>query len=788
MKHRLPWFVPRGRLSRLRLKSAPLGLSLLATVLFIATLPLADGALWQGFLLAVPFLVAVTGLGWRGGVVLAPVALCLLFLGSGASGRPAPASAYAFLTLTMLLATVAGQQIFLLWRLSERRARQSERKALLLQEATVQINQSADVDALFRNAPRLLSDLLPFTHAEIFVPEEDCLRLHTSWRWIVQPDFTIPLNTVSGRAFTTGESQYVPDTGADPDFMPAPGAQPTLSELALPIVTDGVVRAVLNLEHEQLDAFGSDVRESLDAYVRMVEEVLRRLDATAQLLSAKSEQKVLSDLSQRLLSTDGLDEAASAALEELLPGMDVDCGAFLVLKHGRLRPLATWGELPPLTDPALSRGLPLEGSLEKAWRERRAIFLDSVDGPVWTSSDRACSVALVPVVDSGGRMQALLALTRTGGARAWTDAQRRTLQLATAPLSTALERSTLNRQLLAMLAVIRQLRSVEAPEVLYRQAAEAAVELVPGAEAVSILVSHDGLFHYEAAVGWDLAVLQEQAGPFTLPEMRKWYADADNGFEHGRARLLKGEDIVRYSGTSQHTPLLLEGGRLKGMLSQVMVPIADGGQIVAILNLDNFSTEDAFSGNSLRLAEAFAQHIAVLVQQAEQVVALERSAVTDPLTGLGNRAGFERAVRQELARARRYDHPLNVVMIDLDNFKRINDSFGHAVGDRALMEVATALKESKRAHDSVFRWGGDEFVLLLPEVTPESARLAMHRLAAIASATEVQGIHLGASVGLASYPVDGQDGAALLALADSRMYESKLARSRGAGADQAPTV
>jgi GAF domain-containing protein len=368
VEHRLSRSSLPGRLSRLRLKSGPLGLSLFATVLFTASLTLVDGALWQGFLLAVPYLVAITGLGWQAGVVLAPLALLLLFLASAAAGRPAALGDYALLTLTMSLATVAGQQIFVLWRASERRARQSERKAQLLQEATVQINQSADVDALFRNAPRLLSDVLPFTHAEVFVPGGDGLQLHTSWRWIVQPDFSIPFTTVTGRAFTTGESQYVPDTSKDPDFMAAPGAQPTRSELALPIVIDGSVRAVLNLEHERLDAFREDVRESLAAYVRMVEEVLRRLDATAQLVSTKSEQKMLADLSQRLLQTDGLDEAAGAALEELLPGLDVDCGAFLILKHGRLRPLALRGDVPSFASSQPELGIPLQGALAEAWQ------------------------------------------------------------------------------------------------------------------------------------------------------------------------------------------------------------------------------------------------------------------------------------------------------------------------------------------------------------------------------------------------------------------------------------
>jgi diguanylate cyclase (GGDEF)-like protein len=112
-------------------------------------------------------------------------------------------------------------------------------------------------------------------------------------------------------------------------------------------------------------------------------------------------------------------------------------------------------------------------------------------------------------------------------------------------------------------------------------------------------------------------------------------------------------------------------------------------------------------------------------------------------------------------------------MLDLDNIKQVNDRFGHATGDAALKEVAAALKASKRDTDSVFRWGGDEFVVLLPEVRPEAAHHAMQRLLERVSAIDVQGLKLGASVGLASYPTDGLDAEGLLHRADGRMYEKK---------------
>src|SRR5690606_25765946 len=180
-------------------------------------------------------------------------------------------------------------------------------------------------------------------------------------------------------------------------------------------------------------------------------------------------------------------------------------------------------------------GLPNDGQLARAWHTREPLFLDEVSTPIWSGALDARSVAIVPVADASTQVQALMALTRIGEARPWTETQRSTLLAVTNSLSAALDRATLNRQLIAMLAVIRQLSSSEAPTVLYRRAAEATVDLVPGAEAASILVRQGDLYYYEAAVGWDLEELQAHAGPFTYNEQLEWYAGDPAAFAEGTA-------------------------------------------------------------------------------------------------------------------------------------------------------------------------------------------------------------------------------------------------------------
>lgn len=115
----------------------------------------------------------------------------------------------------------------------------------------------------------------------------------------------------------------------------------------------------------------------------------------------------------------------------------------------------------------------------------------------------------------------------------------------------------------------------------------------------------------------------------------------------------------------------------------------------------------------------------------EGEAAAQRLARIDSLTGLGNRRAFDEALAAEISRARRSSAALSVVILDVDDFKQINDGFGHLNGDRCLREVAARLSETARASDSVFRWGGDEFVVLLPESSYHGAVRVAERMEAV---------------------------------------------------------
>lgn len=162
-------------------------------------------------------------------------------------------------------------------------------------------------------------------------------------------------------------------------------------------------------------------------------------------------------------------------------------------------------------------------------------------------------------------------------------------------------------------------------------------------------------------------------------------------------------------------------------------------------------------------------------KQAEETI--RHMAYHDSLTGLPNREYFERSLTENLARARRDGRQLAVLFLDLDGFKKVNDSVGHVEGDRVLNEVACRLKEVVREGDVVARIGGDEFLCLLPEINgkDEAAAIAERILEAFRRDWVAGGLRfrMSASIGIAVHPADGRDADALLRKADRAMYEAK---------------
>ena len=182
------------------------------------------------------------------------------------------------------------------------------------------------------------------------------------------------------------------------------------------------------------------------------------------------------------------------------------------------------------------------------------------------------------------------------------------------------------------------------------------------------------------------------------------------------------------------------------------------------------------------LASAGMFRVPVIIEY-DALKELQRNAVTDPLTGLYNRRLFGESFEKELNRARRYNQPLGLVILDLHRFKEVNDKHGHPRGDEVLRAVASTLKKALRTSDSAFRIGGDEFALLLPQ-TDSSQTIALSHRVEIVFVETLKTLQISVSVnmdsGVANFPQDGEQADQLIRVADERLYRLKHANHRGA--------
>jgi len=176
-----------------------------------------------------------------------------------------------------------------------------------------------------------------------------------------------------------------------------------------------------------------------------------------------------------------------------------------------------------------------------------------------------------------------------------------------------------------------------------------------------------------------------------------------------------------------------------------------------------------------------------IIIEYDELKRLQLNAVTDPLTGLYNRRLFSESFEKELNRARRYGHPMGLVILDLNRFKEVNDKYGHPRGDEVLRAAAATLKKALRTSDSAFRIGGDEFALLLPQTDPAQTVALSRRIETVFAET-LQTLRLSISVnldhGVANFPQDGEQADQLIRVADERLYRLKHA-SHGRSAAEA---
>ncbi|EIC21337.1 diguanylate cyclase (GGDEF) domain-containing protein [Thiorhodovibrio frisius] len=294
------------------------------------------------------------------------------------------------------------------------------------------------------------------------------------------------------------------------------------------------------------------------------------------------------------------------------------------------------------------------------------------------------------------------------------------------------------------------------------------LELEPmSEEALDRLIEHT-----QADAG---AVIVEQAGELTLTALRGIQGLSDPSAYAPIRHCLKSN--------SQVTVTLPEDISIDAVLTRfrprqlVLIPLAFKGVPLGLFLL---ARAHEFSQHAHRMMTLFQQSFALALNNAQAHHQLQHLVVIDPLTGLYNRRFGMARLSEEFQRATRGDAALSLLMLDIDHFKDVNDTHGHLIGDRVLIEVAQTLKGLSREGDIVLRYGGEEFLMLLPGATNDSGRILAERIChAIADQvveTAQLRLQVTISIGLACFPdQDAETPEALIALADRALYQAKEA-------------
>jgi diguanylate cyclase (GGDEF)-like protein len=217
----------------------------------------------------------------------------------------------------------------------------------------------------------------------------------------------------------------------------------------------------------------------------------------------------------------------------------------------------------------------------------------------------------------------------------------------------------------------------------------------------------------------------------------------------------------------------------EGIRSLIAVPLKIHKRTIGVLYLDDFAPRE-FVAEKLELLSILTSFATMSIDHARLHERTLQLACTDGLTGLYNHRQFKKVFSEEVARANRYNKTLSIILFDVDDFKKFNDTYGHPNGDIVLQEMANMLRELLRDSDTLYRYGGEEFVALLPETVLTEAAKVAERIRIfvetesprfLTGITKTHGVTV--SVGVAALPEDGNDSSSLLKTVDDLMYQAK---------------
>jgi diguanylate cyclase (GGDEF)-like protein len=527
----------------------------------------------------------------------------------------------------------------------------------------------------------------------------------------------------------------------------------------------------------------------------------------ASVRSLASRLTAIHELSLRLAQLRDVDAIAAAIVAEV--GRLVDCDTVRVYRHdpveGHYKAIAASGTFVGIASPPLEAISGGQAETLPGWVARRneAVIIPDASAErrsIFRSTFGPESVLLVPMT-YGDEVHGVLVVSKAG-ANQYGSQDEQALAIFGRYAGQAFvnagniarleaQQTTLERQLSGerrLLAISEQLVSTLDPRQVLEQIAD----------TIGSVVHFDRLtiYRHDREGGTIEPVLSRvRSGEAAAAEAGKVAFDEGlTSWVIGRGDAVCANDVAEGDLAGALDGSFVEPGMIAGHGSDsnaagrtgyniIVVPLRVHGEVVGSLNLTRIGgSEAAFSEPEFELGKLFAGQASIALQNAEAHVTVSTRADLDALTGLRNHGTFQRDLQALIDAA----DPFSLLMMDLDSFKAFNDTYGHPAGDTLLQTVAQAIVGATRQNDRAYRYGGDEFALLLLGASRTHAHEVAGRVrVAVREAVSVSpianGVPFGASVGVAHWPAEGPGKSELVSAADSALYEAKRRRGDGTG-------
>jgi|GEM_PF-2147179 len=576
--------------------------------------------------------------------------------------------------------------------------------------------------------------------------------------------------SLTGHVASTGKLVVIPDISADARYtLVSPTKAGLHSFAATPLRSGKKVIGVLGIASRTKSKFTDQETALLNILGSQIGMAIDRIHLYQQSKLEQEEIALVNKLTRIVSSNLNIEEVYEAFAKELSKSIPVDWASIVLIRGKKLHFYALSSKIKS----AWKTGdvIPLEGTATAYIVDTKESLIEpdlSQERKFWTGEyhlkQGISSTVYVPLLAKGEVFGALV----IGSVRANAYRQREltllnhiTGQIAM-PIQNALlfEESRKRHELLQSITQLTRIISSDVTlQDIYHSFAQELKKLVDFDRMSIGLIEGDKVRFYAVS---DEKETELRAGA-TYPLEK-----SDTGW------VVKHKKTLIQPDYTQSRVAAIDEVKLKqGLKSSIHVPLFSKGEIFGTLNLSSFRPE-AYGEIEQDILEQLAAQVAGAIMNTQLYEKVESHAWSDELTGLFNRRYFNKCLENEIKRHSRHNEIFTVAIIDLDFFKDYNDKYGHGAGDKMLQDTAKLMQSLARSTDLVFRYGGDEFVVLLPNTDTKGAYEVCERLRKGVEVEMVKGrISLTLSIGIASWPVDGLTVSELVNVADACLYQAK---------------